>query len=1265
MSSTTFSINGKPYTVKLSDLPADITLNTFIREHAGLPGTKFMCQEGGCGVCICVVTGKHPLSGQLETWAVNSCLTLLNSCDNLDILTTEGLGNKRDGYHPIQKRLAKMNGTQCGYCSPGFAMNMYALLKSKGGKITMEEVENSFGGNICRCTGYRPILDAMKSFAIDSNIEVPAECRDIEDLSAKMCPKTGQSCSGSCKLGTKRESVQYSDGSRWFWPISLADIFSAFENIKMDKYILVAGNTAHGVYRRSHDVKNFIDVNGVAELRKYAIGSDTITLGGGLSLTEAMKVFQEASKKAGFEYCQQLWNHFDLIANIPVRNMGTLAGNLAIKHQHRDFPSDIYVLFEALNAKVIIYESASVKKTVTLQDYLNTLMNRKVVSAFILPSYPRQKFIFESYKIMPRAQNAHAYVNAAFLVGLDPSSAKVSSARLCFGGINANFVHAEAVESYLVGKTIFDELVVSQALRSLSSHLKADVMPGETSQEYREKLAQGLLYKFLLSRAPTGVVSETLLSGGKPLKRPVSSGRQTFQVPDASNGDAPIYQEVPKIEGVMQTAGESMYANDVPNYPNQVWVTFVLATKIGATVTNIDATEALKLPGVVALFTAKDIPGLNSFITNEPFFFSKPEEMLHTGPVAFHGQPVALIAAESQALAERAAKLVRLTYSSGSEQIMCTLDSVLNNACKDRMDHTIKSMIPELKISEQFDTKASGKLDLGAQYHFFMEPHSSVVIPEEDGLQVYSATQWADGTQRVIAQLLNMKVSEVNVVVRRLGGGFGGKGTRPGLIAGAAALAAYKLKRPARCVMSLESTMTILGKRWPFHCDYDFYAKKDGKIVAIKSEFYEDAGWLPNESPMMHTQMLSQNFYTFSDNFKLDGYLVITDSPNSTACRGPGSVEGIALIENIIEHIAFELDMDPLDVRLINMIPNHKIGDMVQHFLGTSDYRQRRKNIIAFNEKNRWRKKGLGLTCMEYHMGYFGGYPATVTIFHGDGTVLISHGGIEMGQGMNTKVAQVAASILGIPIEMIRIEASNSLNGGNAMVTGGSIGSESVCYAIRNCCTTLADRLRPVQETMKDASWPAMIAQAHMQQVNLIASDICKMTDMKPYTVCIITLTEVEVDILTGNYLVKRVDILEDVGQSLNPAIDIGQIEGAFIMGLGYWTSERFVVDEATGEPLTTRSWNYKPPGAKDIPIDFRVEILPNSSNEGGFMRSKATGEPSICTGISVGFALQQAIQSARKDAGLNKQWVNLTAPMTPEHVLLSAGTNVNMFKLQ
>ncbi|EDV43514.1 uncharacterized protein Dana_GF16487 [Drosophila ananassae] len=1267
------TINGTRHEVHLAALPADISLNTFIREHAGLTGTKFMCQEGGCGVCVCTLTGLHSETGELRTWAVNSCLTLLNTCLGLEVTTTEGLGNKRTGYHAIQQRLTKMNGTQCGYCSPGIVMNMYGLLKSKGGKVTMAEVENSFGGNICRCTGYRPILDAMKSFAVDSNIQVPAECADIEDLTIKQCPKTGQACSGSCKKQQPKGSQLYPNGSSWIWPENLTEFFAALQEAFKEKlpYMLVAGNTAHGVYRRSPDIKVFIDVSGLKELKSYSLSADnsTLVLGANLSLSETMDLCRQLEKTKGFEYLAQVWQHLDWIANVPVRNAGTLAGNLAIKHAHPEFPSDVFIVLEALDAQVIVQSSADKQETVSLASFLSSSLEGKAITGLVLRAYPQDKFFFDSYKIMPRAQNAHAYVNAAFLLELEADS-RVKSSRICFGGINPEFVHATAIEKFLQGKNPFENGLVEKAFGQLSTLLQPDEVLPDASPVYRRKLACGLFYKSLLKAAAQRKqgLGNRYLTGGSLLHRPVSSGQQIFE---SFQEHYPVTKATEKHEGLIQCSGEATYSNDLPTQHNQLWAAFVTAKKVGAKVTKVDAQPALSLPGVVAYLDAKDIPGPNYIgpKTRDDFFFSQDEQIFATGAIQFYGEPVGMILADSNALANRAAELVKLSYEGEKEELLPSLKHVLDKLGSEvgsnkRFEHKVKSSLDKLELEEPFDVSSSGQLDMGLQYHYFMEPQTTVVLPFEGGVQVYCATQWMDLTQDIIANILNLKSNEVQVKTRRIGGGYGGKATRCNLAAAAAAVAAHKLNRPVRFVQSLESIMTTLGKRWAFHCDYDFFVQKSGKISGIVSRFFEDAGYLSNESPIGHVVLLSKNCYEFSDNYKLDGYLVYTDSPSNTPCRAPGSVEGIAMMENIIEHIAFETGVDPVDVRLANILPAHKMGDMIPRFLESTQYRKRKAETIAFNKENRWRKRGLGLCIMEYQIGYFGQYPATVAIYHSDGTVVISHGGIEMGQGMNTKISQVVAHTLGIPMELVRIETSDTINGANSMVTGGAVGSETLCFAVRKACETLNQRLEPLKEELKPQDWRSLINEAYNRKINLIASDQCKQGDMDPYSVCGLCLIEVELDVLTGNYVVGRTDILEDTGESLNPNVDIGQIEGAFMMGLGYWTSEQIVVDPHTGECLTNRTWTYKPPGAKDIPSDLRIELLPKSPNKAGFMRSKATGEPAICLSIAVAFALQQALQSARDDAGVPKSWVTLTAPMTPELLVLHAGTEPSQFKL-
>ncbi|XP_039947447.1 xanthine dehydrogenase-like [Bactrocera tryoni] len=1261
---TSFVINGTPYDVDLSSLPVDITLNTFLREHAQLTGTKFMCLEGGCGVCICVVRGKHPASGETRTWAVNSCLTLLNTCTDWQITTIEGIGNKRDGYHPIQKRLAKLNGSQCGFCSPAMVMNMYGLLESKGGKVILEEVENSFGGNICRCTGYRPILDAMKSFAIDSNTRVEGGCcDDIEDFEFVICPMAGRQCVSKC--GKPLTMLAYENGTYWYWPHTLADVFHALGQVGNDQYMLVGGNTAHGVYRRSPDIKHFIDLHAVPELKRHSIVGEKLTLGGNLSLNEAIEIFQKISQRPGFEYCQQLWQHFDMIAHVPVRNTGTLAGNISIKKAHPEFPSDVFLTFEALNAQIVIQELSAQPKTISILDYLKLPFNKAVILAFELRAYLKGRFIYHTYKITPRAQNAHAFVNAAFLLDMDVTSwGIVNAARICFGNISPDFVHATATEAYLVGQNLFDKEVMAKIFVSLNNEVQPDDVLPEPSPTYRRALVCGLFYKTILKLAPAEKVRPEYRSGADILRRPLSSGTQTFETIEKNY---PITQPVQKLDALIQCSGEAFYMDDTLTNSHAVYCAFANATRVGAHIEQIDASEALDMSGVIAFYTAKDIPGNNSFC--DAAFQYEPEEIFCSDVVKYYDQPLGVVVAQTSDIAKLAATKVKVIYSNRPKTtILPTMTHVFEADAKERIKARTASHLNDIQLSDQPDISARGIFEMGGQYHFTMEPQTTVAVPFEDGLQIWSATQWMDQTQCVIAKMLAISANAVQLKVRRLGGAYGAKISRGNQVACAASLAAYKLNRPARFVQSIESMMNSNGKRWGCRSDYEFHIKNNGKIVGFTNTYYEDAGCTTNENPIEDlTPLTARNCYDLNDsNSRVSGQAVITDAPSSAWCRAPGSTEGIAMIENMLEHMAFEANLDPADVRRVNLKPGNKMVELLPRFLQSTEYQQRRKEIAAFNDSNRWVKRGLGLAIMEYPVDLVGQYAATVAIYHVDGTVVIAHGGIEMGQGMNTKIAQVAAHTLGIPLSFVKLEYSDTINGANSIVTGGSLGSESVCYAVRKACDTLNERLKPVRDALgKNASWQKVVTEAYARTINMIASEHYKQGDMKNYFVYGLGLTEIKLDILTGNHLIKRVDLLEDAGESLSPYIDVGQVEGAFVMLLGYWLTEHLVYERETGRLVTNRTWTYKPPGAKDIPIDFRIELLQKNPNPAGFMRSKTTGEPPACLAVSSIFAIQHALQSARQDAGIQHEWVRLGAPTTPETIVMNSGTDTRTFSLE
>ncbi|XP_046679837.1 probable aldehyde oxidase 4 isoform X1 [Homalodisca vitripennis] len=453
---TSILINGKRYPVP-DNLPANTSLNEFIRTHAHLKGTKNTCQEGGCGACIVAVKSVHPTTGEQLEYGVNSCLLPVFACADWEIITVEGVGNRTTGYHDVQARLAKGNGTQCGYCSVGMVMNMYSLLKSKP-ELTMEEIENSFGGNLCRCTGYRPILDSFKSFAKDAPKSLLDKCADIEDLiticpvKKKLCVRNGacntENCDGkeeAADVGRKGPRfIPLQDGSCWYHPGEKKEIFAILQNCSDTNYMFVGGNTAHGVYRVTSKIKHYINLNGVTELHSIENSGGTITLGASTSLTTAMEHFYKTSElqPQKFGYLKELADHIDLIANVPVRNTGTLAGNLAIKNQHKEFPSDLFLILETVGAQIVV-EDVSHKETIlSPSDFVNFDMTKKLMTKIIMPQIDSEQYVCKTFKIMPRSQNAHAYVNAGFLFKVDKKDnfKVLEKPNIVFGGITPEFV---------------------------------------------------------------------------------------------------------------------------------------------------------------------------------------------------------------------------------------------------------------------------------------------------------------------------------------------------------------------------------------------------------------------------------------------------------------------------------------------------------------------------------------------------------------------------------------------------------------------------------------------------------------------------------------------------------------------------------------------------------------------------------------------------------------------------------------------------------
>ena len=736
-------------------------------------------------------------------------------------------------------------------------------------------------------------------------------------------------------------------------------------------------------------------------------------------------------------------------------------------------------------------------------------------------------------------------------------------------------------------------------------------------------------------------------------------------------------------------SGEALYIDDRPSLQGQLHAAAGQSTIAHGRIKSIDLSAVKAAEGVVAVITVEDVPGHTDI---GPVFPGDP--VLAIGQVDYIGQPIFAVAATSHDLARRAVKLAKIEYEELTAVL--TVKDALAKQSFVRPPFTMKRGDSESAI-EQAEHQLSGEISVGGQEHFYLEGQVSTAEPTEDGgMTVFSSSQHPSEVQKLVAEVLDIPLNKVIVDTRRMGGGFGGKETQAAPWACLAALLSNQTKRPVKFKLSRSDDMCMTGKRHPFENNYRVGFDNNGQIKGINIEVNGNCGYSPDLSDAIVDRAMfhSDNAY-FLDQATVTGNRCKLNTVSHTAYRGFGGPQGMMTIEMVMDDIARYLGKDPLEIRKINLygkdernvthyhqtVEHNKMAELISSLEQSADYQARRKSISQFNIENTILKKGIALTPVKFgisftvqHLNQAG---ALVHIYT-DGTIHLNHGGTEMGQGLYTKVAQIVAEEFQVNVDTVGVSATRTDKVPNTSPTAASSGTDLNGKAAQAASITIKGRLiafacekynvSEAEVHFKESqvivgtetfSFAEFIQQAYMGRVSLSSTGFYKTPKIhfdratgkgRPffYYSTGAAVSEVLIDTLTGEYKLLRSDILHDVGHSLNPAIDIGQIEGAFIQGMGWLTTEELVWNDQ-GRLLSNNPATYKIPAISDTPSDFRVDLVPDDPNrEQTIYNSKAVGEPPFMLGISVWSALKDAISSV-SDYKLSPA---LDTPATPERVL-------------
>uniref|UniRef100_A0A671G6L8 xanthine dehydrogenase n=1 Tax=Rhinolophus ferrumequinum TaxID=59479 RepID=A0A671G6L8_RHIFE len=1269
-----FFVNGRKVIEKNADPEQNLLF--YLRKVLHLTGTKYSCGEGGCGSCTVMVSRYNPKNKKIRHYPVTACLVPICSLYGAAVTTVEGVGSIKTRIHPVQERLAKCHGTQCGFCSPGMVMSIYTLLRNHP-EPTPDQITKALGGEASSPIAGRKLPKQLGKDCICILFCFVEICTklynedEFQPFDPSQEPIFPPELIRMAEDPNKRRLTFQGKRTTWITSVTLSDLLEL--KVNFPQAPLVMGNTEVGgeeIFERLFPCHPCILLQLTLSFYSTILFSG-VTIGAGYSLAQLNdalgSIVSEQPKEKTKTY-RALLKHLRTLAGPQIRNMATLGGHVVSRPNY----SDLNPILAAGNAIINLISKDGERQIALDSKFLErapeaNLKSEEIVLSVSIPHSTKWHFV-SGMRLAQCQENAFAIVNAGMSVKFEDGTDTIKDLQMFYGSVGPTVVSASQTCKQLIGRQ-WDDQMLSDACRLVLDEIYIPPAAEGGMVEYRRTLIISLLFKFYL-KVRRGLnkmdpqkfpdIPEKFMSALEDFPIETPQGIQMFQCVDPRQPPQdPVGHPVMHQSAIKHATGEAVYIDDMPPIAQELFLAPVTSTRAHAKIISIDVSEALALPGVVDVITAEDVPGDNN----------PQEEILYAqNEVICVGQIICTVAADTHAHAKEAAKQVKITY----EDIEPRIITIEHNSFL-----TAERKIEQGNVEQAFkhvDQIIEGEVHVEGQEHFYMETQTILAIPKEEDKEMvlHLGMQYPTHVQDFVATALNVPRSRIACHMRRAGGAFGGKASKPALLGAITAVAANKTGRPIRFILERGDDMLITAGRHPLLGKYKIGFMNNGVIKSADVEYYVNGGCTPDESELVVDIIVlkSENTY-YIPNFRCRGRACKTNLPSNTAFRGFGFPQSTVVVEAYITAVASQCNLSPEEIREINMykrISKTAYKDMFnpeplrrcwKECLEKSSFYARKQAAEEFNKKNYWKKKGLSVIPMKFTTSR---WAAALVHIYLDGSVLVIHGGCEFGQGLYTKMVQVASRELNIPSSYIHPYETSTVTVPNAVFTAASMGTDTNGKAVQNACQILMARLQPIIRKNPKGKWEDWVnhwwGSAFISLlISLLRGYQTNMDWEKeeghafPYYLYGVSCSEVEVDCLTGAHKLLRTDIFIDAAFSINPALDIGQVEGGFIQGMGLYTTEE--LKYSPEGVLYSRGTNdYKIPAVAEIPEEFYVTFV-RSQNPIAIYSSKGLGEASMFLGSSVFFAIQDAVTAARRERGLTTSFT-LNSPATPELIRMN-----------